>query len=276
LEARPLSVIGLSVLLVVGVVVAAGRGDSAVALGNATGSNLVNLGVILGTVVLVLTVGAARDEVRRDLVAALGVLVVVAALSADGVLGRVDAVVLFAGFGVWIAATIRSLRNRRADGPRPLADDGGAGPRVGARTIVALGAGLALLALGAQAVVHGAAGIGEWLGWDEFVIGVVIVAVATSTPELATAVVAVRRGHADLGVGAMVGSNVFNMSVVVGSAGLLAPMVVPVRSTVLALAFAAMATVLAWPTRSERIPRWRGAALLAVYAAHLALVLVTR
>lgn len=271
-----MSVIGLSVLLVVGVVVAAGRGDSAVALGNATGSNLVNLGVILGTVVLVLTVGAARDEVRRDLVAALGVLVVVAALSADGVLGRVDAVVLFAGFGVWIAATIRSLRNRRADGPRPLADDGGAGPRVGARTIVALGAGLALLALGAQAVVHGAAGIGEWLGWDEFVIGVVIVAVATSTPELATAVVAVRRGHADLGVGAMVGSNVFNMSVVVGSAGLLAPMVVPVRSTVLALAFAAMATVLAWPTRSERIPRWRGAALLAVYAAHLALVLVTR
>ncbi|MFM7536520.1 MAG: hypothetical protein ACKO91_12120 [Acidimicrobiales bacterium] len=106
----------LSVLLVVGVVVAAGWGDSAVALGDATGSNLVILGVILGTVVLVLTVGAARDEVRRDLVAALSVLVVVPSLSADGVLGRVDAVVLFAGFGVWIAATIRSLRNRRADG----------------------------------------------------------------------------------------------------------------------------------------------------------------
>jgi cation:H+ antiporter len=134
--------------LAVGLVAAAG-GDGAVALGDATGSNLVNLGVILGTVVVVLTVEAARDDVRRDLVAAMSVLVAVAALGADGVLDRVDAVALFAGFGVWLTATIRSVRTWRSDGSRSVAGDGGADPPVGARPIVSLVAGLARWTVGA-------------------------------------------------------------------------------------------------------------------------------
>lgn len=249
-------------------VLAALDGEPELALGDAAGSNMVNLGVVLGLSVVLVPVAARWADIRRELPAALGSLALVAVLVADGSLGRWDAtamVVLFAVWLAWVAVDARRERNATSE----VVGDVGAG-----RSLVDLAVGLALLVVAGRLVVLGAKEVGDLLGWEEFVVGAVLVAIGTSTPELVTALVAARRGHAEVGVGTVLGSNIFNTLLIVGTAGLIDPIEAGSSLVRWAIGAAVVATLLAAPNRRGRLVRGRGIVLLAVYVAYLVALFV--
>jgi cation:H+ antiporter len=125
-------------------------------------------------------------------------------------------------------------------------------------------------------IVTGAKGIAASLGLDPFVIGATIVAVGTSAPELATTLVAKVRGHDEIGLGNILGSNIFNGLFVIALAATIRPIVVDWRETTTALAFGLAALLLVLPRRDGMIPRRRGVLLLVLYGAYVAAVVVLR
>lgn len=241
-------------------------GRPEIALGDAAGSNLVNLGVVLGFTVLVSPVIVRVADVRRELpigIAAMGLLWVFAG---DGSLSRIEAGGFLGVFLFWLVWVVRDARRDRVDvGALPSAGRG--------RTLLELLVGLGLLVLAGRLVVTAAKGFGESLGWSEFVVGSLLVAIGTSTPEFVTAVVATRRGHSEVGVGAVLGSNIFNTLFIVGIAGLIQPITGDIEGLEMAVVLGIVGTLLVVPNRSNVVGRVRGLALLVTYAAFVAAVL---
>jgi cation:H+ antiporter len=129
--------------------------------------------------------------------------------------------------------------------------------------------GLTALVVAGRSIVVGAEGVGERFGWSDFVVGALLVAVATSMPELVTVLVSIRRGHTDLGVGTLVGSNIFNTMFIVGVASVISEIDVDGSAVAVTLLLGAAACVLMWPWRGSRLGRWQGAVLVGVFGAHL-------
>lgn len=241
-------------------------GRPEIALGDAAGSNLVNLGVVLGFTVLLSPVIVRVADVRRELpigIAAMGLLWVFAG---DGNFSRVEAVAFLAVFVFWLVWVVRDARRDRID------VDAFASPGRG-RTLLELSAGLALLVLAGRLVVTAAKGFGESLGWSEFAVGSLLVAVGTSTPEFVTALIAARRGHSDVGVGAVLGSNIFNSLFIVGIAGLIRPISGNIDGLETAVVLGILGTLLVVPNKASVVGRTRGVILLALYGAFVASVL---
>jgi cation:H+ antiporter len=173
--------------------------------------------------------------------------------------------VLFVVWLVWVVSDARRERNATSE----IVGDIDTG-----RAVLDLGIGLVLLVVAGRLIVLGAKEVGDLLGWDEFVVGAVLVAIGTSTPELVTAFVAARRGHAEVGVGAVLGSNIFNTLLIVGTAGLIEPIDADSSLVKLAIGAGVLATLLATPNRRGRLVRGRGVMLLAVYVAYLVAIFV--
>ncbi len=134
-------------------------------------------------------------------------------------------------------------------------------------------AGLALLIAAGKLIVFGATGIAKALGLSDFVIGATVVAVGTSVPELATAIISRLRGHDEVGLGTLLGSNIFNGLFIAGVASTITPIKVTFSSAAPALLLGLVAVALTFPPRSGIIDRWRGGLLLAVYLAYVTAVL---
>ena len=244
----------------------AGEGD--VAFGNVTGANVVNLTMVLGVGLLFGGLRVDRQALRRDLALAVAVPGVTALLLLDGRLSRGDGVAMLAGFALWLAVAIRGgLEHRgrnhdpRAEAVHPLA--GGA---------LAL-AGLALLATAGWLVAGAAPGVGRLLGLDDFVIGATLVAVGTTLPELATVIAARRRGQDEVGLGAILGSCIFNGLFILGIAAAIQPVMPAPWPALVALAMGGLAAILAVPPPSGELRQRRGAALMALYLAFVLLQL---
>jgi cation:H+ antiporter len=237
---------------------AAASDRPAIALGDALGSNVVNIGLVLGVTVAMGTLAVDRREVRRDLTvaAAAPALTVVALI--DGKMVRAEAATLIAVFVAWLViVTKRALRGRS----RVLEVVESNGRR---QAVLAAVGGLVLLIAAGNFIVSAAKGIGDALGLEPFVVGATMVAAGTSAPELATAVVSRVRGHADVGVGTVLGSNVFNNLWIVGVAGLLHPIEVPVDEVLVAVVCCLAGLALVIPTRAGVLRRSRGVALLSL------------
>ena len=130
-------------------------------------------------------------------------------------------------------------------------------------------AGLAFLIVAGKLIVDGARGIALTLGIGEFIVGATVVALGTSAPELATAVIAKLRGHDEVGLGTILGSNIFNGIFIIAIAAIIHPIVVPRHDVALTLGFGFAALALVYPRRDGFIPRWRGMSLLVLYAIYL-------
>jgi cation:H+ antiporter len=245
-------------------------GRPELALGDALGSNVANVGLVLGLALLVGPIRVAGETVRRDLAAALAIPVVTAVLAADGLIGRVDGVILFAIFLVWLVAVVSEARRERSAAPEVL------GERSLVRALPVVAIGLVFLIVAGRLIVSGAKGIGADLGLDPFVVGVVFVAVGTSVPELATAVVSRIRGHEEIGLGTVLGSNVFNGALIVPLAAAIAPIEVDWGEIAVSLAFGIGVVVAALPFTGPLIGRRRGALLVAAYGASIATLLLTQ
>ncbi len=238
-------------------------GSPEIAFGDVLGSNVANVGFVLAIAILFGGLTARREDMRRDVPVALGAPVVVFGLGRDGMISRPDSVILLLVFASWLTwAVVQASHERRAVAADPEA-------RTTAQVLRDGIIGLALLILAGRLIVWAAADFGRLLGWDTFTVGAVLVAVATSAPELATVVTARIRGHDDVSVGTVLGSNIFNGLLIIGVAAAIHPIMVPRAESTVAIGFGLLTIFMLFPGRSGRLPAWRGVLLLATFAAYL-------
>ncbi len=246
---------------------AAAQGTQDLAIGNVVGSNTANLLLVLGVAGLARPLLVRRVALRKELPLTAAATLLLALLAADGVLTLRDALLLLAGALVVVAVLVRGAGGRQgapAPPSLPGAEDGAP------RALAALGvAALALVAVlgGAQLLIRGAVGLAQAAGVSDVVIGVTVVAIGTSLPEIGTALAAARRGEADLVLGNVLGSNLFNSLPVAGVAALIdtAPLAPSLQPNLLVmLAATALAAVALWWGRTLR--RREALLLLVAYA----------
>ncbi|MCB9651964.1 MAG: calcium/sodium antiporter [Deltaproteobacteria bacterium] len=253
-------------------VMAALRGQPGLAFGNVVGSNICNVLLILGLAAVVTPLTVARTLVRREGPLMVAAAAAMAVLALDHEIGRLDGALLVLGLAGYMAYTVRVARQSRREalsGPEAPVE-GPAGP--GLAVLYVLG-GLGMLVLGSEWLVSGAVTLARAMGVSDLVIGLTVVSIGTSLPEVATTVVAAARGERDMAVGNVVGSNIFNVLCVLGVTALVAPHGVPVPSEALFFDLPVMvaACVVALPIffSNYAIERWEGALLLAYYAAYV-------
>ncbi|GAB2856898.1 sodium:calcium antiporter [Nocardioides pacificus] len=238
-------------------------GTPVIALGDALGSNVINIACVLGIVLVMGPLVVDRRELRRELsFAALAPVLTLLAL-VDGELVRLEAVILIGVFMGWLVLVTNAARKARQDAVEEL----GASTRWTA--LLSSIAGLALLVLAGRLIVLAAKGIGADLGLDPFVVGATLVAVGTSTPELATTIISRHRGHMEIGVGTLLGSNVFNNLWIVGAAASIHPIRADVAEVLLAILACLVALALITPFRGSAHGRIRGVLLLVVAGVYM-------
>ncbi|MFP1677053.1 calcium/sodium antiporter [Alloalcanivorax sp. C16-2] len=252
--------------------IAASQNSPELALGNAFGSNIANVGLVLGLAALVRPIHSRSPVIRREILLLLGVSLLAGGLLLDGELGRGDALVLLAAFVVLLAWSVK-----KSFSGGPSADDS-PGNEAGAGTgaaLVWLLVSLVLLLASSRLLVWGAVQIALSLGISELIIGLTVVALGTSLPELASVIAAARKGEHDLALGNIVGSGLFNTLAVVGLAGVITPFPVAdgllYRDWPVMVALVVMLQLLALigGARGLRLSRWVGALLLAIYVGYL-------
>jgi cation:H+ antiporter len=246
-------------------------GQSAISVGNVVGSNICNVGLILGLSALIIPVATSSRVVRIDIPVMLGLTGLTIFVLASGTIGRLEGGLLTALLVGYIIFTIR-LAHRAPDDP--LAGEFGEIVRLSKRglalDIFLVVAGGVLLVLGARFFVDGAVTVARAFGWSEAVIGLTIVAIGTSLPELATSVVAALKKESDIAVGNIVGSNVFNLLGILGLTALVTPLSAAGLSAVDLAVMAAFSLVLwVFAFFGRRISRLQGAFLLGGYVAYL-------
>lgn len=265
---------------------AARTGSPGLAVGNIVGTNLVNLLLILGLSALMMPIVLDRVVLRRDVPAMVGSAGLLAVLALDGELGLVDGLLLVAcalGYTGWV---LRTSRTSPADaavpepGSRPAAESTPAPSGRPLLSVLALVAGMVAILLGADWLVDGATRAARGLGVSEAVIGLTIVAIGTSAPELVTTIVSTVRGSREVALGNLLGSSTYNIVLVLGITVLAAPAAVPVVREVVGsdLVLLVAVTVLSVPTflTGGRISRLEGGVAVAAYLGYLAWLLTTR
>lgn len=241
-------------------------GTPQIALGDALGSNVVNVALILAMTLLISGIQSSRDSIRRDFPVAFLVPVLTSALAADGELSRLDGLLMLLLFLAWMVATVIEARRQRSAAEEVL------GAHRLAPALLSAALGLGLLVGAGLLIVDGARVIAVSFGLTEFVIGATVVAVGTSVPELATALISKLRGHDEVGLGTLLGSNIFNGLFIVAVAALIHPIVFDASSVRVALAFGLVAVMLTLPGKSGYIGRGRGVLLLLLYVAYVVAV----
>jgi len=255
-------------------VVAAVRGEPGLAIGNAIGSNIVNIGLVLGVTAMIRPIKLESATLRREMPALLAVTLLTVSLFLDARLTHIDGYVMLTGLVIvmiWLARLgSRSAANDpiKKDFEAEIPDD------VSMKmAIFWVAIGFGSLLIGAQWLVTGAIGIAETLGVSEVVIGVTIIALGTSLPELAVSLVSVLKGEYGLAIGNIVGSNIFNLLAVIGVAAAIEPMAL--HASVLSLhifvmvAFTLVLFAMTYDYDGKaRLSRLEGAALLAAFIAY--------
>lgn len=256
---------------------AATAGSSGIAIGNVVGSNIANIGLILGLTGLVFPVGVERTVVRREIPIMIGVSALFYVLVLDGEISRLDGLLLLGGLIIFNGGLIwearRSNHHDTDDVDMTVLND--RLPMSRARALVRLGIGFVVLMLGAQFTVDGATGIARGMGVSELVIGITLVAVGTSLPELAASLMAAFRKEADIAIGNVVGSNIFNILGIIGITAIVQPIPVAIdtmhRDYLIMIGFAVLLIPLVW---NLRIGRGEAGFLLAAYAAFVFLTFI--
>ncbi len=246
---------------------AAAEGRPEIALGDGLGSNVVNIALVLGLALLVGPIVAPRHSTSRDVPVALIIPLLTVALAADGTLSRPDGLALIAVFATWLVLTTLDARRARSAAVAVLAE------RSHVRSVIELLIGLGFLVAAGRLIVYGAKGIGAEAGLDTFVIGATIVAIGTSTPELATTLVARIRGHSEVGLGTVIGSNIYNGGFVIALAALIHPIAFSFRDVGVAIGFGLALIVLLLAARGV-LRRPLGVVFLTLYAVYVTVLLI--
>lgn len=253
---------------------AALQGSSDIAVGNIIGSNIFNVLGVLGVAALITPIVVDPRELRRDTAVMLAASVALVAVAHTGVFGRVVGGVLLASIIVYVTLSYRSERNR-PDLPSATLHEHESEEIAGSGSVLSgllyLGGGLTILVVGSRLLITGATEIARTFGVAEAVIGLSLVAVGTSLPELATSVVAAFRRHSDVAVGNVVGTNIFNILGILGATALVRPVnvaaqIVAVDVWVMLAAALVLVPLLLWRGRIGRVV---AASMLVAYVAYM-------
>ena len=239
-------------------------GAPGIAVGNVVGSNIANILLIVGLSALVAPIAVGRQGFRQDMAFLVGATLLFMAIAASGHLVKISAAVLLVGLALFLGLSLR----RSDDGAAEIDAPSLSAPLA----LVYFVVGLLITLLGARFLVTGAIGLAENMGVSQTIIGLTVVAVGTSLPELITSILAARRGHSDVALGNIVGSNIFNLLGILGVTALVKPIDIPseivaydnwvmLGATVLLIG----ACVTQW-----RITRVEGAVMLGLYGAYIA------
>jgi cation:H+ antiporter len=257
-------------------------GSPGLAVGNIVGANLVNILLILGLSAAMVPIALDRATLRFELPAMTLAALLFYVLAVDGTLRRPDAVILLLGAAVFTAGLVRLSRRETADLPQgPTVDVGSVtdGPRPWRQVLLLLVA-IVIVIVGAELLVNGAVSSARSLGVSDAVIGLTIVAIGTTAPELVTTVMSTLRGDRDIAIGNLIGSSVYNICAILGLIVLVAPHGVPVPEEVLAadLVLLIGTTAAAIPVflTGKRISRIEGGLFVASYIAYMTWLLLTR
>lgn len=250
-----------------------------IAVGNVIGSNIANIGLVFGTTLLLAAVPINGSLVKKEIPLVVAVTILTGALLIDQTLSITDGVILIIAFFIVLYLLLRNSGNLESELTEELPEDDGGSVT---RSIVISIIGLAVLIGSSKLLVWGAIGIASALGVSDLIIGLTIVAIGTSLPELAASITSVRKGHHDIAIGNVLGSNIFNLATVLPLPALIAPGIV--ENTVVSrdywwmLGFTllfALAVIVYSRHRSLSIPRWCSVPLLGGYFAYLYLLAVS-
>jgi cation:H+ antiporter len=257
------------------------QGNPGLALGNGYGSNITNIALILGLTALLSPIAVHSQVLRKELPILIGVTVLAAWQIRDGTISRYDAVGLL---GVFVALMAWAIWQ----GMKPSVDSLGSEMRQELKTsavplpqaLVSLMVGLVVLIISSRILVWGAVEIAHGFGVSDLVIGLTVVAVGTSLPELASSIIAARKGEHDIALGNVLGSNLFNTLAVVGIAGAIHPMTVGpevlTRDMLVMFGLTVSLFLIGYGFRGPgRINRFEGGALLACYIGYNAYLVTT-
>ncbi len=250
---------------------AALAGQADISVGNVVGSNICNIGLILGICALVTPIATTSQIVRIDIPIMLAITAITIFLLADGTIGLPEGIFLTTLLVAYIVFSIGLARRQPADS---LGTEFGEEVKISKRglaiDLLMVAGGLVLLVFGARFLVDGAVIIARTFGWTEALIGLTVVAVGTSLPELATSLVAAIKKEADIAVGNIVGSNIFNLLGILGITAIVHPLAATGIGRIDYAVMAAFALML-WPMayHQKRITRVEGAILLAGYVAYV-------
>ena len=193
--------------------IAAAGDHSAIILGNIVGSNIANVGMVIGVAAILVPLAVQKSVLRKEIPIMLGVSVLLVLLSIDGEISQYDGTILLIGLGLFAVYTFRSAlkqREKNAD------DSNSTKNNVYLKSIGLIGIGIIVLYIGAILTVDNAVIIATELGLSEKIIGLTVIAIGTSLPELITSIIAIRKGHSDIGIGNIIGSNIYNILMIMG------------------------------------------------------------
>ena len=255
------------------------------AVGNVVGSNTMNCMLIVGCAAMVAPMTISRSTVKKDIPFSVGASVLLMLLALNSFLGRVDGIILLLGFAAFMAYTLRQAKTGKAEDHEDHGDgsddpiSGGNGitqnrPHDPWKNVLFLLGGLLLLAVGSNVFVGHASSLALSLGVSEGVVGLTVVAGGTSLPELATSVVAARKGQSAIAIGNVIGSNVFNILLILGLTATISPLAITGITTV-DMAVMLLSVALVWLFSFTRftVERWEGALLVGGYLVYLSWLL---
>lgn len=246
-----------------------GMGD--VAVGNVVGSNICNIALILGLCACIRPISVHMQLLRFDVPVAIGVAAAAYIVLLDTAVSRTEGLVLVVALAIYVALLLVLARREAEPVTTEFAEEQPDRERALPWLAAGVVAGLALLVWGGDWFVAGASDLARGLGISEALIALTVVSVGTSTPELATSLIATLRRHGDMAVGNIVGSNIFNVLGILGAAAIVRPLAAPgifASDLWTMLGVSMLLLPLAWTGRS--IVRWEGALLLALYAGYVA------
>ena len=242
-------------------------GNNELALSNVVGSNIFNTLVVVGCSAMIAPFVMHRDIVKRDLIINLIVSVALCAFMFDGVLSRLDGILLLIGLVAFMLILIRSALRYRVEEETVEALPIG-------KSIILIIIGVAAIILGGNFVVSGASDIARQWGMSDTLIGLTIVSIGTSLPELVTSVVAARKGESSLSLGNAIGSNILNILFILGISGTLTPIaVIPENIIDVAVLIGVALFVLILARFNDKMTRMKATVFIGLYAIYMAYII---
>ena len=243
-------------------------GNNGISLGNIIGSNIFNLLMVIGISAVIIPFNSDKEILKRDMLWNIAITVLLLVLIFDGSLSRLDGVILLAGIAAYLTVVVRSaLKNRVEDN----SDEKVSVPKA----VVFILGGLAAIVFGGDLVVDNASLIAKSLGMSDTLVGLTIVAIGTSLPELVTSIVAAKKGDSGLALGNAVGSCIFNILFILGIASTIAPMTADyeIIADVCILIFVSIVTYI-FARSKERVSRLEGLLCVLIYGTYSAYIIM--
>ena len=193
--------------------VAATGHHSAIIFGNIFGSNIANVGMVIAIAAIIVPLAVKKSVLKKEIPIMLGVSVLLILISIDGELSQYDGILLLGGLGVFTVYTLKDVMKQRSENKDESKKNT---KNISLKSIGLIGLGVVLLYVGAILTVDNAVILAKEFGLSEKIIGLTVIAIGTSLPELITSIIAIRKGHTDIGIGNIIGSNIFNILMIMG------------------------------------------------------------